>query len=226
MSPVVCVFPFKTVFDHVPHDDLELSPSSYSSLSSTGICYHAHFLILCKQKLFFLFSSHTQLSQGEIPIDKSQDCKSRGCTLITQQIHISQIWLNRMLVRPMLLLVMKLTVSRSRVTFQKPKPVPPCSTLKSTLLLAWFSLSLEAPKGLIYHTVNQRPGQRRLSTASLTALRKRRAGQTLDQSLATQEQQRTLPWYFTRCRRPRPKTHSYRFRLTGQGLCTYPCPCA
>lgn len=148
------------------------SPSSYSSLSRTGICYQAHFLILCKQKLFFMFSPHTQLSQGGIPIDKSQDCKSRGCTLITQQIHISQIWLSRVLVRPMLLLVMKLTVSRSRVTFQKPKLVPPCSTLKSTLLLAWSSLSLaEAPKGLIYHTVSQRPwpsqrpGQRRLSTA-------------------------------------------------------------
>lgn len=54
------------------------SPFSYSSLSNTGICYHAHFLILCKQKLFFLFSPHTQLSQRGIPIDHSQDCKSRG----------------------------------------------------------------------------------------------------------------------------------------------------
>lgn len=134
----------------------------------------------------------------------------------------------------MLLLVMKLTVSRSRVIFQKPKLVPPYSTLRSTLLLAWSSPSLAgAPKGLIYHTVSQSPwpsqgpGQRRLCTAPLTALWKRRkAGQTLDQSLATQDQQRTLPWYFTRCRMPRPKTHISRFRLTGQGLCTHPCSCA
>lgn len=134
MSPVVC-FPLKQYLTMYPMLTLN-SPFSYSSLSSTGICYHAHFLISCKQKLFFLFSPHTQLSQGGIPTDKSQDCKSRGCTLITQQIHISQIWLSRVLGRPMLLLVMKLTVSRSRVTFQKPKLAPPCSTLKSTLLLA------------------------------------------------------------------------------------------
>lgn len=91
---------------------------------------------------------------------------------------MSQIWLSRVLVRPMLLPVMKLTVSRAGSPSRNQIWSRPALQLKSTLLLAWSSLSLaEAPKGLIYHhTVSQSPwpsqgpGQRRLSTAPLTAL--------------------------------------------------------